>query len=141
MLEALLNNNEDDAIKNFSEALNVKGTYLLKEDHEKVMSSKELAHYLKTLHTKAKDEHKEKFADHMSKAAGMEFKDCNAKAFGDCAEALSKDKKKADKLIHKLEKLTGNKINPSEYKEEKEEGESDSEAESDSKKDSKEEKE
>jgi hypothetical protein len=128
VLESLLNNNNKGAGEALSVYLHGKTRSIMNEDHEKSMSSEELAHYLKTLHSKVKAEHKEKFASHLG------VKECNDESFAACAAKLSKDKKKADNLIHKLEKLTDSAIDPKEYKKDKKKGESDSKAEKDSKK-------
>lgn len=131
VLEALMTGDTETATKFLRETLDDKGNAKLTEDHEKSMTSAELAKYLKSLHGKVKDEHKEKALKHIASDSGVE---CDGKSFDACAAALSKDKKKADALIHKLEKLTGSAIDPKEYKKDKEEGETDAEAEKEAKK-------
>ena len=131
VLEALMNDDNETATKFLRETVEAKSNKKLTEDHEKSMTSGEMAKYLKSLHGKVKAEHKEKSLAHIASHSGVE---CDGKSFDACATALVKDKKKADKLIHKLEKLADSAIDPKEYKKDKEEGETDEEAEKDSKK-------
>ena len=126
-IEAFMQGNIDKAIAFTKRCIELKSQAIVNEDHEKSMSEEELKHYIKDLHSKAKDEHKEAFAKH------LDAEECNDEAFGAAAKKYGKDKVKADHLIHKLEKLVGSKIDPKEYKTDKEEGESDTEAEKESK--------
>lgn len=116
VLEALMNSDSETATKFLRETLDEKGNKKLTEDHEKSMSSDEMVKYLKTLHGKVKDEHKEKALAHITSHSGVE---CDGKSFDACATALVKDKKKADALIHKLEKLTNSAMDPKELKKDK----------------------
>lgn len=127
IFEALLEGNVKKAEANLKASLELSFKSRVFEDHEKSMSEDELKHYIKDLHSKASDEHKEAFAKH------LEADECNDEAFDQAARKHCTSKDKADGLIHKLEKLVGSKIDPKEYKQDKEKGESDSKAEKESK--------
>jgi hypothetical protein len=127
MLFAIFEKDEAKATQALASYFDSKARSMLKEDHEKSMDHEQLAHYLNTLHSKAKDEHKENFAKHLG------IPECSKEHFSTCAKTLAKDKSKADRIIHKLENLVGYKIDPKEYKKDKKKGESDAKAEKDSK--------
>lgn len=127
MIQAVLEGNLKKSEAMLKRGVELRFEAMVKEDHEKSMSEEELKHYIKDLHSKAKDEHKEAFAKH------LEADECNDEAFSKAAAKHCTSKVKADHLIHKLEKLVGSKIDPKEYKQDKKKGETDSEAEKESK--------
>jgi hypothetical protein len=102
MIKALTNGDQQKA-KEFHHAyVETKSKDLLKEDHDKLLTSKGLEDLIKTLHTRAKKAKKEEaFLICLGKHSNT--KDCTAKDFAKCAVALAKDKKKADQFVHDVE--------------------------------------
>lgn len=105
-LESLMQNNDTDAAKFLGEYFKSKSQVVLAEDHEKYMTSAQMEKYLKKLFKKAKKEHHEEFAKLLN------ITKCNDENLATCAKVLANNKKKADKVIHKLEKLVNTKMDP-----------------------------
>lgn len=102
MVSALTQGDEQKA-KEFHQAYTeVKSKELLKEDHDKLLTSKGLEDLIKTLHKRAKKARKEEaFLICLGKHSNV--KDCTEQDFTKCADKLAKDKKKADLFIHDVE--------------------------------------
>ena len=91
----------------FSQWLTRKGAELVYEDHEKYMTSAQMASHLRKLFKMCEDEATEKkFLKKLGDAVGKD--DCTEKDIKECAKKLcDKDKEDCDKLIHKLEDHVG----------------------------------
>jgi hypothetical protein len=98
-------------------AIYEKSLPIINEDHEEVMTTKEMVKYLKGLWKKAdSDDKKAKFLAKLGKSAGV--KDCSEKDLQKCAESLcAKGKESCDSVIHALEKIVGVKFKKEEVKE------------------------
>jgi hypothetical protein len=101
VVEAFLNNDEDKASAAFAAYFADNMKSFMKEDHEQVLTAPQLSAYITALLDKVHETNKE---DGL-KLLGI--KDCEHGSIALCAADLAKDKKKADKIIHKLEKLVG----------------------------------
>ncbi len=104
MLEAFRLGHEDRAKRILREYMEKKIHGLIFEDHENVMSAKEMEKHIVMLHGKAKDK-----AEFLKKLASYSDLDaCSEQDFRKCAEnILSKGKDELDEAIHALEKLVG----------------------------------
>lgn len=91
----------------FSQWLTRKGAELVYEDHEKYMTSAQMASHLRKLFKMCEDEEAEKkFLKKLGDAVGKD--NCTAKDIKECAKKLcDKDKVECDKLIHSLEAHVG----------------------------------
>jgi len=97
----------DELAERFSDYLTEKTSIRLVEDHEKKMSSQEMAKHIKKLFKMCEDEKTEqKFLSRLGKAADVD--NCSEKDIKKCAESLcNEDEKKCDDVIHALEGMVG----------------------------------
>lgn len=97
----------EDTEELFNQWLTRKGAELVYEDHEKYMTSSQMASHLRKLFKMCEDETAEKkFLKKLGEAAGKE--NCTEKDIKECATKLcNKDKEECDKLIHALEDHVG----------------------------------
>jgi hypothetical protein len=81
----------------------LRASELINEDHDKLLTEEGIDDFLKTLHKRAKKAGKEKeFFEELCK-----FTKCDVKSAGEfdkCVDHFAKDKSRADKFIHKVEK-------------------------------------
>lgn len=96
----------------FSDYVTENFSGILVEDHEKKMTSSEMAKHIKKLYKMCEDEKTEKkFLKRLGKAAGVE--DCSEKDIKKCAENLCKeDEDKCDDTIHELEGMVDYEYDP-----------------------------
>lgn len=97
----------DELNQLFSDYITENFAGVLVEDHEKNMTSQEMAKHIKKLFKMCEDEKTEKeFLKRLGKAADVD--DCSEKDIKKCADSLcKKDKDECDDVIHELEGMVG----------------------------------
>lgn len=105
-VEHAIEGEKDLAVAALRKVIAQKSARMINEDHDEVMSTKEMAARIKSLFKKADGDKKVKFLSKLAKAAGV--KECSEKDIGTCAKNLcAKGKEQCDAVIHSLEKLVG----------------------------------
>jgi hypothetical protein len=105
-VEHAIEGEKDLAVAALRKVIAEKSARMINEDHEEVMSTKEMVARIKSLFKKADGDKKVKFLSKLAKAAGV--KECSEKDIGACAKNLcAKGKEQCDAVIHALEKLVG----------------------------------
>ena len=108
-VEALLDRDEVAASSHLKEYFEQKKAAILREDHEKFMTSDEMEQHILKLHNKAPD--KKEFLNKLATFSDLDT--CTEKDLKTCANNIqSKGKKFMDTAIHSLEKLIGYKFDP-----------------------------